>query len=253
MSERTVAVEMEGVNFRYDGPLVLKDVDVELDEGEFVGVVGPNGSGKTTLLRLILGLERPTGGQVRVFGRPPAAARHEMGYVPQNPNLSPNFPITAEQVVMMGRLGKAPVFGGYSDEDVEAAHTAMRDVEIHGLRKRRFGNLSGGQQRRALIARGLATRPRLLLLDEPTVGVDHRVEHEIYSLLDRLNEHVTIVLVSHDVGCVTEHVGRVLCVHQRVFSHTPDELTGAVLEDIFGGPSRMAGHHDGAGEGGGHG
>ncbi len=244
MTDSTPVCELEGVHFRYDGPMVLEQVDLTVRRGDFLGIVGPNGSGKTTLLRLVLGLEQPTKGTVRVFGGPPQKARRRVGYVPQRPQLDPDFPINVEDVTLMGRLGQAKLLGGYGPEDVEAAHTALREVEMHSERLRRYGRLSGGQQRRVLIARALATRPELLLLDEPTVGVDHRVEHEIYSLLDRLNEQVTIMLVSHDVGCVTEHVSRVAAVHTRVFCHTPQELSGRILEDIFSGPDRMAEHHE---------
>ncbi|MFW6188980.1 MAG: metal ABC transporter ATP-binding protein [Planctomycetota bacterium] len=243
MSRSEPVVEFQDVDFAYDGAPVLKAVDLEVAEREFLGVIGPNGSGKTTLLLLMLGLLRPGSGTVRVFGLEPRRSHRRVGYVPQNPNLDPDFPIAVEDVVLQGRLGQSRLVGGYRDEDVEAAHTAMRDVEVHHLRGKRFGNLSGGEQRRALIARGLATRPELLLLDEPTVGVDHRVEHEIFSLLDRLNEEMTIILVSHDVGCVTEHVNRIACVHQRLYTHSPEELTGEVLEAVFGGPARMAEHH----------
>jgi zinc transport system ATP-binding protein len=243
MSGGAPAVDFHDVGFRYDGPLVVEHVELNVPEGDFLGIIGPNGSGKTTLLRLILGLAEPSVGRVRVFGRPPRQARRMMGYVPQKPVLDPDFPVSVEDVVLMGRLGQSRLMGGYRSADRAAADRAIRAVELHHLRHKRFGRLSGGEQRRALIARALATEPKLLLLDEPTVGVDHRVEHDIYSLLDELNEQVTIVLVSHDVGCVTEHVKHVACVHLHVHVHTPENLTAEVIEDVFRGPSAMARHH----------
>jgi len=243
MSKTVPAVELEDVSFFYDGPPVLDKVNLTVEEGEFMGVIGPNGSGKTTLLRLLLGLLRPTVGQVRIFGQTPEHARRQIGYVPQKPHLDPDFPIIAEDMVLMGRLGQSRPVGGFRRADYEAAEKALAAVDITSLRRHRFGRLSGGEQRRVLIARALATEPRLLLLDEPTVGVDHRVEHEIYSLLDVLNKQLTIVLVSHDLGCIKEHVRRVACVHESVFCHTPEELTGEVIEAIFGGPRQMAEHH----------
>jgi len=243
MSDDALAVEFQDVGFRYNGPLVVEQVDLRVPEGDFLGIIGPNGSGKTTLLRLMLGLAEATTGRVRIFGRPPRQARRLLGYVPQKPVLDPDFPVSVEDVVLMGRLGQSRLMGGYRGADHAAADRAMKATELEHLRHKRFGRLSGGEQRRALIARALATEPKLLLLDEPTVGVDHRVEHDIFSLLDELNKTVTIVLVSHDVGCVTEHVKHVACVHQRLFVHTPEELTAEVIEDTFRGPSAMSSHH----------
>ncbi len=243
MSRGANAVKMTGVNFRYDGPLVLGDVDLTVPRLDFLGIIGPNGGGKTTLLKLVLGLVQPSEGRVEVFGEPPRRVTKQMGYVPQAPELDPDFPVSVEEVVLMGRLGNSRPAGGYRSEDRELARQAMEEVDILPLRHRQFGKLSGGQQRRALIARALATDPDLLLLDEPTAGVDHRVEHEIYSLLDELNEEMTILLVSHDVGCVTEHVNRVACVHERVFVHKTEELTGEIIEAIYRGPARMVEHH----------
>jgi zinc transport system ATP-binding protein len=239
MSGDGLAVEFQGVGFRYNGPLVVEDVDLPVPEGDFLGIIGPNGSGKTTLLRLMLGLAEPTLGRVRIFGRPPRQARRLMGYVPQKPVHDAAFPVDVEDVVLMGRLGQSRLMGGYRRADRAAADKAIRAVQLGHLRRKSFGRLSGGEQRRALIARALATEPRLLLLDEPTVGVDHRVEHDIFSLLDELNQTVTIVLVSHDVGCVTEHVKHVACMHQQVHLLEPWELTAEVIEDTFRGPLAM--------------
>jgi zinc transport system ATP-binding protein len=243
MSAPEPAVDFRDVGFHYNGPMVVEHVELTVPEGDFLGIIGPNGSGKSTLLRLILGLSDPTEGSVRVFGRPPRQARRLMGYVAQKPVLDPDFPISVEDVVLMGRVGQSRLMGGYRSADRAAADRAIRAVELHHLRRKRFGRLSGGEQRRALIARALATEPRLLLLDEPTVGVDHRVEHDIYSLLDELNKTVTIVLVSHDVGCVTDHVKHVACVHQQVHLRRPEELTAEVIEETFRGPSAMAMRH----------
>ena len=240
MSAPETAVEFRDMGFRYNGPMVVEHVEMAVPEGDFLGIIGPNGSGKTTLLRLILGLSDPTTGSVRIFGRAPRQARRLMGYVPQKPQLDPDFPINVEEVVLMGRVGQSRLMGGYRAADRAAADRAIRAVQLHHLRRQRFGHISGGEQRRALIARALATEPRLLLLDEPTVGVDHRVEHDIYSLLDELNKTVTIVLVSHDMGCVTDHVKHVAAVHQQVQVCTPDELTAEMIEETFRGPSAMA-------------
>ena len=244
MSDQDAAVEIRDVDFRYDGPLALESVNLTVPVGEFLGIIGPNGGGKTTLLKLILGLEQPERGEVRVLGGTPQSARLSMGYVPQSSDLQLEFPITVQDVVLTGRVGQSRLVWSYRQEDRQAAAEALEAVELADLRDRVFGSLSGGQRKRALIARALATRPELLLLDEPTAEVDHHVEHEIYALLEELSEEMTILLVSHDVGCVTEHVGRVACVHQRVFCHTTEELTGEVIEAIYSGPVRMVEHHN---------
>jgi len=243
MNDGPAAVEMRGVDFRYDGPLVLDRVDLEVREGEYVGVIGPNGGGKTTLLLLCLGLIRPTAGSVRVFDSPPQEARRMLGYVPQRTRIDPDFPVNALDVVLTGRLGHAPPVWRYRKADREVARAAMEQVGVYGLRRRRLGTLSGGEHQRVLIARALACEPRMLLLDEPTANVDHRAEHDLHELLERLNERMTIILVSHDVGCVTEHVQRLVCVHQRVFCHTTEELSGDLIEAIYRGPSAMVKHH----------
>ncbi len=244
MNEQERAVEIRGLDFRYDGPLVLENVNLTVPAGEFLGIIGPNGGGKTTLLKLILGLEQPESGEVLVLGGPPQAARQSLGYVPQSSRLELDFPISVRDVVLTGRVGQSRLVWRYRQEDREAALQALEAVELTRLQDRRFGTLSGGQRKRTLIARALATRPRVLLLDEPTAEVDHHVEHEIYALLEELSQSMTILLVSHDVGCVTEHVDRVACVHQRVFCHQTEELTGDIIEAIYSGPVRMVQHHD---------
>ena len=205
-------------------------------------MVGPNGSGKTTLLRILLGLIHPLRGNVRVFGQPPERARHLVGYVPQHADLDSSFPISVVDVVLIGRLGKAPRFGRYRKTDRQAAEEAMEKVEIHDLRNRRFGALSGGQKQRVLMARALVGKPDLLLLDEPTTSIDGRVEQDIYELLKRLNEKVTIILVSHDLGFISSYVKHVACVNRRLVCNPTDEITGGVIEACYGAPVHMIKH-----------
>jgi zinc transport system ATP-binding protein len=242
MNEKKPVVEVSGVDFAYDGPRVLEDITLTVQEEDFLGVVGPNGSGKTTLLKIILGLLHPLKGQVRVFGQTPERARHLVSYVPQHADLDASFPISVTDVVLIGRLGKAPVLGRYGKRDRQAAEEAMIEAEIEALRHRRFGTLSGGQKQRVLMARALAGKPELLLLDEPTASIDGRVEQSIYELLKKLNEKVTIILVSHDLGFISTYVNHVACVNRRLVCNPTRHITGDVIEACYGGPVHMLKH-----------
>ena len=242
MSQEKAVVETAHVDFAYDGDLVLEDITLTVQERDFLGIVGPNGSGKSTLLKIILGLIHPLRGRVRVFGQPPERARHLIGYVPQHADLDGSFPISVMDVVLIGRLGKAPRLGRYGKTDRQTAEGAMQEVEIHDLRNRRFGTLSGGQKQRVLMARALVGKPELLLLDEPTTSVDGRVEQDIYDLLKRLNEKVTIVLVSHDLGFISTYVTHVACVNRHLVCNPTEHITGDVVEACYGGPVHMIKH-----------
>lgn len=242
MSEPRTIIELRGVTFRYDGPPVLDDVNLEIKVGDFAGIVGPNGGGKTTLLKLILGLLRPQAGSVQVFGLPPGGARGLVGYVPQQTHFDREFPISVMDVVLMGRLSHSRWLGPYGRQDRLAAEKALGEVELEGLSSRRLSALSGGQRQRVLIARALASEPKLLLLDEPTASVDQRVEQDIYDLLRKLNRRVSILLVSHDLGFVSEFVNRVVCVNRKVLIHPVSEVTGEFINEVYGGHVRMIRH-----------
>jgi zinc transport system ATP-binding protein len=210
-------IEVENLSFHFDGgPAVLEGVNLEIAAGDFASVIGPNGGGKTTLVKLIVGLLTPTTGWVRIFGLPPAKARPRIGYMPQHAMMDPRFPVRAADVVLMGRLGSGRRFGNYSRADREAAAGALAKVNLEDIGARPFSNLSGGQRQRVLLARALVTDPELLLLDEPAAGLDQKVEQDFFELLQELNRHLTIVLVTHDLGFVAGFVRTVICVHGHV-------------------------------------
>jgi zinc transport system ATP-binding protein len=235
-------IEIKDLTFSYDGANALEDVNLTIDKNDFVCLVGPNGGGKTTLLRLILGLLAPTRGRVTVFGGRPKQARQRLGYMPQHAQVDPRFPATVADVVLMGRLGRAEIFGPYRAPQRAAAWRALDVVGLSDFRTRPFGSLSGGQRQRALIARALATEPELLLLDEPTANLDAHAEHELYELMRRLNEKLTIVMVSHDLGFVSEFVKSVACVKRHVVVHPTSEITGEIIQEMYGGVVRMVRH-----------
>lgn len=235
-------VTMNNVGFSYVRHEVLTRVSLSIDTRDFVAIVGPNGGGKTTLLKLMLGLLTPTRGTVRVFGRKPAEVRVRMGYMPQHAHLDPQFPVDVMDVTLMGRIGRNPFLGPYRASDKRIAEKALRRVEMWEMRKVHFSDLSGGQRQRVLIARALATEPELLLLDEPTAGLDLTAEAELYDFLKELNEELTVVVVSHDLGFVSRYVNKVVCVKQHAAVHPTSELTGELIQQLYGSPMKLVRH-----------
>ncbi len=222
-------VELRDVIVRHNGVTVLDRVSLTIDRGEFVAVLGPNGAGKTTLLKVILGLIEVDSGEVRVFGRPAQSlgpARSRIGYVPQIPAIDLSFPVTVFEAVLMGTYGSVGVGRRPGTAHRNAAAAALDRVGIADLADRPIGRLSSGQRQRAFIARALAGNPELLMLDEPTTGVDIATTGSLYSLLRTLKEDgVTILLVSHDVGVVASYVDSVACLNRSLVAHCrPDEV-----------------------------
>lgn len=237
------AIVIKELSFSYDAYPVLEDVNLFIPAGDFVTIVGPNGGGKTTLLKLMLGLLRPSRGEVRVFETAPQEARPRIGYMPQHSDLDPQFPATVMDVALMGRLGHGKAFGRYSRKDKEIAGRILEQVGLYDLRKKAFSLISGGQRQRLLLARALACEPDLLLLDEPTANLDMVMEGDLYELLHDLNQRLTIVMVSHDLGFVSKVVKKVVCVKRKVLMHPTSEITGQIINDIYGSPMRMVRHN----------
>lgn len=233
------AVEFRDVSLGFGAVPVLEHINLQLNAGEFFGLIGPNGAGKTTLLRLVLGLDHPDLGTVRVLGTDPRVSRHRIGYVPQHPTFRRDFPITVSEVIRLGQLGSAAPAGKLAD----SLATALRALELEDLAHRRIGTLSGGQLQRVLIARALACEPELLILDEPTANIDLRAEQNIFSLLRQYNDRMTIVVVSHDVAFISEFVDRVGCLNRTLVCHHTDDITGKTIEQLYGAPVRMIHHH----------
>jgi zinc transport system ATP-binding protein len=242
LSTNQEVIRLEHVWVQYDGLPVLEDINLFLLEQDFLGIIGPNGGGKTTLLNVLLGLIHPTRGQVRILGRSPEEGRRFIGYVPQYTRLDYDFPISVWDVAMMGRLGRRGLFRSYTREDKRVVAEALRQVEIMELKDRQIGQLSGGQRRRVYIARALASDPKILLLDEPTASVDSRVLGSIYELLQELNQRVTIILVSHDIGVVSTYVKTIACLNHRLIYHASKEITSEMLEAAYQCPVDLIAH-----------
>lgn len=241
------AVEVEGLTFGFDPARpVLRDATFRVEPLDFATVIGPNGGGKTTLLKLLLGLLEPDRGTLRVLGTSPHKARHRVGYMPQHATIDPRFPINVLEVVLMGRLNSTRRFGPYSRSDRRAAHAALERAGLGGFERRPIAALSGGERQRVLVARALAAEPELLLLDEPAAGLDQRVEHDFFQLLAELNQRMTILLVSHDLGFVSRYVRTVVCVNRTVQVHPTSAVNGRIIADMYGGEVRLV-HHEHSG------
>jgi len=234
------AVRFEGVSFGYGRVDVLEQVELDIAAGTFTALIGPNGAGKTTLLRLLLGLEKPRRGRIRVFGEPPGSRGQRIGYVPQRTGVPDGFPLSVQEVVLMGRFaligwGRRP-----SGADREVARQALARVKLADMAASRFGELSGGQQRRALIARALVGEPRLLLLDEPTAGLDPAAQARFYDMCCVLQreENLTLIAASHDVDVVAQHADTVLLIDRSVQAMGPPAavLRTAQLDRVYDFP-----------------
>jgi zinc transport system ATP-binding protein len=226
-------LEIEDVTFTYDGEPVLEDVSLNLQHKDFVAMIGPNGGGKTTLLKLILGLLVPLKGTVRVNGESAQQASPCIGYVPQNVDLNRNFPISALDVVLMGKLNSRKRWRRRSRADRQNALAALERLGMAAYAEKKIGSLSGGQRQRVFIARALVTQPRLLLLDEPTASIDTKGQTDFYKLLKELNNDITILVVSHDLLVISHYVKSVACMNRRLHYHPQAEITGEMLETMY--------------------
>lgn len=230
--------------------MVLRNVSFTVLPGEYCAIIGPNGGGKTTLVRLLLGLEKPTSGTIRLFGSEQKRfkAWSRIGYVPQRSALiDGTFPATVREVVGMGRYAQRGVFGFESVEDKRAIEEAMELMGVSDLQNRLIGNLSGGQRQRVMIARALASNPEVLIVDEPNTGVDVESQHRFYELLRRLNrtKKVSILFITHDVGVIAEDITKLLFVNQTLLmSHNPAEMLRCdEISRLYGTPAHLVCHN----------
>jgi zinc transport system ATP-binding protein len=228
VNNQDILFELHEVSFRYGTDQILDSVSLQIQRGDFLALLGPNGSGKTTLVKTMLGLTKPDSGSIRILGRDldEFNAWDRVGYVPQKvTDLDPLFPASVREVVAMGLLPhkRWPRFLSRRDENV--IDEALDLMEMRKYKDRRIWALSGGQQQRVFIARALASQPEILVLDEPTTGVDGATQERFYDMLELINREkgVTLVLVTHDIGVVTKHVTKVACLNQKLVFHGSHE------------------------------
>lgn len=235
-------VLFEHATFGFPGVIALKDISLQISHGEFVGVIGPNGSGKTTLCKAILGLMSPCEGTLRIFDcaceKLQCHHRAKIGYLPQKGVLDRNFPITVLETVMMGRYGVLGLFKRPHKRDREIAQEALSHVGMLDRQHESLGHLSGGQQQRVFIARALTQQPEVLLLDEPTTGIDIVTQHSVLDLIKRLHHDLglTIVLITHDINMIRAHVDRLVLLKTRLYAAGPasDVLKPDILSQVYG-------------------
>jgi zinc transport system ATP-binding protein len=245
------AVEIKNLTVRLNGREVLSNLFLSLDEGRFLGVVGPNGGGKTTLLKAILGLIKPFSGEIRIFGKSPEEVLKSgwiFGYLPQVSKVAHDFPIRVIDIVMMGRYGRVGMLRWPGEEDRRKALEYLTVMGIEDLKYVPFGELSGGQQQRASIARALAGEPKILMLDEPNTGIDVIGQGDFYHLLKGLQKkiNITVLMASHDIGTIPAYVDEIACLNYT-FHYQGDPvgaLNETVLNDLFGKDVDLLHHTD---------
>lgn len=243
-------IKLENVNFYYGNNPVLENLSFSVYKGEYLGIIGPNGGGKTTLIKIILGLLHPTSGTVKIFGQDhhDFKERYRIGYVPQRVTQADrDFPATVFEVVRSGRVARLGVFNRFSKRDIEVVDRAMELAGIAKYRNTLVGNLSGGERQRVFIARALASEPEILILDEPTVGVDIGAQKTFYEFLSSLNRdhHMTIIFISHDVDVISQETKTVLCLNHNLVCHglPVDLLDEHILERLYGSNARRLAHN----------
>lgn len=220
------AIEVKNLSFGYSRSTIIENTSFSIPEGDLLALIGPNGGGKTTLLKLLLGLLKPAIGTVQIFGENVPCRKIPVGYVPQNTNANLEFPITVTQCVATGFVkGKV---------NLSELKPLLEKVGVQDFADKRLGELSGGERQKVLIARALACKPKILFLDEPSSNMDAQGQENLFKLLAKLNQDMTIVLVSHDLMAISKYVKSVLCVNRCVHYHPGNGLTGESLHEAYG-------------------
>ncbi|DAB29376.1 MAG TPA: zinc ABC transporter ATP-binding protein [Sulfurimonas sp. UBA12504] len=242
--------DVKNLSFSVRGQKILLHISLEIFSGEYVAIIGPNGGGKTTLIRMLLGLESPSEGNIKLFGKKLSNFKswHKIGYVPQRASLvDANFPATVSDIVNMGRTAQRSLFSFLSKEDKVAVNDAMTKMDILDLKNKMVGTLSGGQRQRVMIARALASKPEILILDEPNTGVDIVSQRNFYALLAKLNkeEKITIVFITHDIGVIADDIGRLFTINQKaiVCNNPKEALSCEEMSTLYGIEAHLIHNH----------
>lgn len=238
-----IALHIENLDVNYGQTPALSGVCLDVLDKEFLGIIGPNGGGKTTLLKAILGLVPISGGKILVYGEEADNRSVRIGYVPQFSFVDRRFPVSVTEAVLTAMLrgGLHPGFR-YSRRHKELAREYLRQVGLEQLAERQISQLSGGQFQRMFIARALAVEPRIILLDEPTASADPHFKEDFYELLEKLNQDMTIIMVSHDLLAISAKVKRVACINRGIIYHGEAELSENIIKEMYGCPVDLIAH-----------
>ncbi|MFA6082329.1 MAG: metal ABC transporter ATP-binding protein [Patescibacteria group bacterium] len=243
-------IQFKNIDFSYNGQTVLDKVSFDIHAGEYVGLIGPNGGGKTTLLKILLGLIKPDKGEIKLFGKTADDfnQRYLIGYVPQRvAGADSSFVATVSEIVQSGRTARLGLLSSYKRNDAHLVHQAMEAVGVEKLANRQVSTLSGGERQRVFIARALASEPKILILDEPTVGIDSQSQEMFYTYLCDINKKLglTIIFVSHDIDVIANEVNVIMCLnHTLVYHGSPKEMTNNdAIKKLYGTSTSIIHHH----------
>lgn len=236
-----IPIEVKNLTAGYDGKPVFENVSFKLEEGGFLAIIGPNGGGKTTLFKTILGLIPPMEGSVRIMGLPISEGLAHVGYVPQNERIDPSFPILTRDVVLGGIRGVKGIRPYYTKKEKEMAETAMEYAEIEKMADKRVNQLSGGQLQRVFLARAIAPRPSILMLDEPTASLDPSMKDCTYDILRKLNreQNVSIMVITHDMSSISHDVKCVACLNRKMVYSDKPQITQEMIDIGFHCPPEL--------------
>ncbi|MFO7932961.1 MAG: ABC transporter ATP-binding protein [Bacteroidales bacterium] len=229
-------VQLNNVDVAYQNNLVLSNVSLSVYYRDFLGIIGPNGGGKTTLLKVILGFLKPARGTITY-----TLSRSEIGYLPQGNQIDDRFPITVKEVVASGLEKGLKIHQRFTPREKQQIDSVLEKVGLKHLRKRPIGELSGGELQRTMVARAIVSSPRMLILDEPNTHVDNKFEMELYDLLKELNEFMTILLVSHDIGTISPYISSIACVNRSLHYHPSNEINAEQLK-VYNCPIEIITH-----------
>jgi len=242
--------DVKNMSFEVKGQVVLSNISLEIFNGQYIAIIGPNGGGKTTLVRMLLGLEKPSSGSIKLYGKKIKNFKqwHKIGYVPQRASLvDENFPATVQDIVNMGRTSKRSIFSKHTQEDKHAVEDAMIKMDVLDLKEKMVGTLSGGQRQRVMIARALASYPEILILDEPNTGVDMVSQKRFYALLAKLNkeDNITILFITHDIGVIADDIGRLFTINQKatICNDPKETLSCEDVSTLYGVEAHLLHNH----------